>query len=75
MTHFFNKLMRLKKYLRLWNKDKFGKVSVRVKQAEENLLKTEQEYDRKRNEKSRTTLNEARAEHTKELSRKCELCR
>lgn len=39
MTQVINKLMRLKKYLLWWNINKFGNVSVRVKQAEDNLLK------------------------------------
>lgn len=73
MTLFFNKLMRLKKHLGWWSKNRFGNISDQVKQVEVNLLNVKQEYDQKRNKESRITLNEARAIHTQYLQRECEL--
>ena len=68
MEKLFKKLMCVKKCLRCWNKEIFGHISSKVKQAEEYLLQSEQTYDNLRGEVSRIKLGEARAVPAKQLS-------
>ena len=60
--------MCIRKCLWRWNKETFGHIFSKVKQAEEYLLQSEQTYDNLRGEVSRIKLGEARAVPAKQLS-------
>lgn len=75
MQGFFLKLMRLRKRLSVWNKETFGNVANKVKEAADVLLARELEYDQQRDEASKSRLNEARAKHTRMLALESELLR
>ncbi|XP_071902718.1 uncharacterized protein [Coffea arabica] len=63
MAGFFWKLMNTKRKLREWNVQVFGNIFSAVKDAEKVLLLTAAEYDQYCDEKSRTRVAEAKADH------------
>ncbi|XP_027178008.1 uncharacterized protein LOC113777167 [Coffea eugenioides] len=75
MTRFFNKLTQVRNRLRQWSRETFGDIASRVKEAEGVYRQWEEEYDRNRDDTSRTLLNEARAVYTRELGIECEFWR
>ncbi|XP_071902386.1 uncharacterized protein [Coffea arabica] len=72
MNRFFNKLVKVKEELRIWNRETFGDIPTRVKIAESNYRLREAEYDRSRDEVARSLLHEARATYNRELAIECE---
>ncbi|XP_027171434.1 uncharacterized protein LOC113771000 [Coffea eugenioides] len=75
MPRFFKKLGLVKKRLREWSRETFGDIPSRVKAAEAIYRQREEDYDRDRDDISRSRLNEARATYTRELATECEFWR
>ena len=75
MVRFFQKWMHTRRQLRSWNRESFGNIFSRVRQAEEVLRSKERDYDAQRDESSKIALHEARAVYTKELAIECEYWR
>lgn len=72
MRVFFYKLCNTKARLRQWNRDSFGNISQKIREAEDILRQREVEYDITRDEVTKARLGEARATHARALAVECE---
>ena len=71
----FNKLRNTKDRFRQWNRDSFGKIFQKVRDAEVLLHQRELAYDVARDEISRASLGEARVIHAHALAVECDYWR